>query len=80
MTNYLKIVQGLMFFIIMCFVSVIVYMIGTNMLLAVTGATDPFALDTTEQAIIWLGMIIIWVLTLVVLPAHYIVEGLKEET
>lgn len=79
MTNYIKIIQGLMFFIIMCFVSIIIYLIGTNMLLATTGATDPFALDTTEQAIIWLGMIIIWVLILVILPAHFIIEGLREE-
>lgn len=79
MVNYAKVIKGLIFFIMATLISIIVYLIGTNMLDALSTAGDPYALDTTEQAIIWIGMIIIWVLILVILPAHFIVEGLKED-
>lgn len=79
MVNYIKVVKGFIFFILACFIAIIVYMIGTQMLDALTITGDANALTTEEQAIIWVGMIIIWVITLVILPAHFIIEGLKED-
>lgn len=79
MTNYGKVIKGLFFFLIMTLVSVIIYQIGTQLLDALTTTGDQFALTTDEQAIIWIGMIIIWILILIVLPAHFIIEGLKEQ-
>lgn len=70
--------KGIIFFIIACLADVIVYQIGFTMMDSLTTAGDIGALTTDEQAIIWLGMIIIWVLMTLVLPAHFIMEGLKE--
>lgn len=78
MVNYALVIKGLFFFIIACFVSIIIYLLGTQMMDALTTTGDLNALTTEEQAIIWIGMIIIWVLILIVMPMHYILEGLKE--
>lgn len=80
MVNYAMVLTGLKIFLMGCLASIIVWHIGTNLLDATTTAGDDGALDTTEQAIVWIAMIIIWVLTIVILPAHFVIEGLKDQT
>lgn len=80
MVNYAKVLTGLKIFILGTFSSIIVYLIGFNLLVATTTTGDIYGLDTTQQAIVWIAMILIWILTIVILPAHFIIEGLKEQT
>lgn len=80
MTNINKIGKGIMIFFLGTLGSILSYAVASPILDAVTDPTDQYALSNTTQGIIWIGLIIVWILTMVVLPAHYIVEGLKETT
>lgn len=80
MANIQKIGKGIMIFFIGTLGSILSYAITNPILEAVTDPTDPYALSTTSQGIIWLGLIIVWVLVMIILPAHFIIEGLKEQT
>lgn len=77
MVNYSLVIKGVLFFIIGTLISAIVYQLGTALLDALTSPTDQYALDTTEQGIVWLIMIVIWVFSMVIMPSYFIIEGLK---
>lgn len=72
------VMKGVFIFFIATLVSVIVYLIGSTLLDVLSDPTDANALTTDQQAIGWLAMIIIWIIIMLILPAYYIIEGIKD--
>lgn len=79
MVNYGLVIKGICFFFIGTLGSILTYQIGTIFLTALSDAADTAAMTTEEQAIVWIGMIIIWIMLMIIVPANYVIQGLKEQ-
>lgn len=66
---------GIVSFFTGVFFMMIGYPLFTNLASALN--TGTYAIGNTIEGIIWVGVILIWTLTTIVLPAYFINEGLK---
>lgn len=71
MTNLAKVTKGMMSYFIGFFVSIILYYL-------IPALIDGL-INTDHQAITTMGMILIWIICMLIIPAAMIVQGLREE-
>lgn len=71
MTNLITVTKGASSFFVGYLISIISYYVAPTMLELYT--------NTTHEGIMWFGLILVWIIGMIVVPAGWIVQGLRED-
>lgn len=79
MVNLAYITKGVGVFLATVFISILAYQLILVLAGVVNDVSDENAIGDSIEAIIWFGVILVWVLGTLAIPAHYYYKGLTEE-